>query len=703
MFKRHKLLFAACVCLIFICSWTASASVPYETYLYDRNKNPVRTPSPYTAAALFEGRDIGTTELNNPTDIFVDEKQNIYIADSGNNRILLLTSDFKLVKEINHFSNQEKTDTFSSPQGIFVTESGNLFIADTKHNRIVELDTAGKLVKIIEKPSSNIIRNDFIYEPTRLAVDQNGRIYAIGPGIREGIVEFDSEGKFIRFAGSNKVNPDWIEYFWSRIFATDAQKAQSQLFIPEEYQSIDIDRQGFLYTASILSFLQRINAKGDNILRSFTGMPVQGDYIKSLEDSSDETSAGAESIFVDIAVDQYGTYTGLDNNNKRIFTYDFEGNLLWAFGEPGDQKGAFRQPAAITYMGDNLLVLDKDLGRITVLKLTEYGRQVTKGVIAQKTGENDEATAAWTEVLKLNSSSELAYAGVGKAQMAERRYEEAMASFRLADNRELYSKAFKENRRTEIKHLFPVLATGLVAVLAALILFRLIRGKGRGKSAVLEKSAAPQFPKIKKLSNELHYSRYVIFHPLDGFYELKREHRGSSLSASVILAAVIVWRILSRQATGFIFNTNDPAGLDIIYEIRTILLVMLIWCVANWALTTLMDGEGNLKDIFIMSCYALIPLPLIGFPVILLSNMLTMEEGTFISLLNGIAVAWMLLLFFCGILVTHQYSVKKNIGTIFLSFCGIAVLLFLALVGIELVEWVWNFIETVFKELYLRV
>lgn len=697
------MLLAAGLLVTVVSSWTVSASVPYDAYTYNRDKDPVRTPSPYTASDIYEGRDIGTTELTNPSDIFVDRKKCVYVADSGNNRILVLNSDFKIQKEIKTFNSKGKEDTFSDPQGVFVTGNGHIYIADTKNRRIVELDADGKLVKIVGQPESNVIRSDFIYEPTRLAVDNSGRIYAIGSGIREGIVEFDSNGIFVRFAGSNKVNPNWVEYFWGRVFATDAQKAQSQLFIPEEYQSVDIDGQGFLYTASIQSYLQRINALGENILRYYDDMPVSGDYIKTLKDKGDDTEAGSKSIFVDVTVDNYGTYSGLDGKNDRIFTYDYEGNLLWAFGETGDQKGAFRQPAAITYMDEKLLVLDKDIGRITVLKPTEYGRQVINGVIAQKLGKNDDAAAAWANVLKLNSSLELAYAGVGKAQMADRQYKKAMESFKLADNRDLYSKAFKESRRSQTQKAFPVFCTGLIILLAAAFLVRFIRAMKREKLPAIAEAAPHEITGVRKLYKELNYSRYVLFHPIDGFFELKRERRGSVLSATLILAVVIIWRILSKQATGFIFNANDTARLDIIYEIRTVLLVMLIWCIANWALTTLMDGEGNLKDIYIMSCYALVPLPLIGFPVILLSNMLTSDEGTFISLLSGISLVWMLLLFFCGILVTHQYTVKKNIGTIILSFCGIAALLFLALVGIELVEWVWNFVVTVYKELYLRV
>ena len=118
----------------------------------------------------------------------------------------------------------------------------------------------------------------------------------------------------------------------------------------------------------------------------------------------------------------------------------------------------------------------------------------------------------------------------------------------------------------------------------------------------------------------LRYSLYLIFHPFDGFWDLKHEKRGNIKTALIIFAMVGVTFILRRQLTGFILNEVKLRELNVIVEILSIVVPFFLWCVANWCLTTLMDGEGSFKDIVITSAYALVPLVLINIPLIVFSN-----------------------------------------------------------------------------------
>ena len=90
----------------------------------------------------------------------------------------------------------------------------------------------------------------------------------------------------------------------------------------------------------------------------------------------------------------------------------------------------------------------------------------------------------------------------------------------------------------------------------------------------------------------LRYSLYLIFHPFDGFWDLKHEKKGNLRTALLIVAMVSVTFILRRQLTGFILNEVKLRELNIIVEILSISLPFFLWCVANWCVTTLMDGEG---------------------------------------------------------------------------------------------------------------
>jgi hypothetical protein len=177
----------------------------------------------------------------------------------------------------------------------------------------------------------------------------------------------------------------------------------------------------------------------------------------------------------------------------------------------------------------------------------------------------------------------------------------------------------------------------------------------------------------------LRYSTYVIFHPFKGFWDLKHEKKGNAQSASVLLFFLIVVFILRRQFTGFIFNFNVIDEMNLFIEITSILLPFLLWCLANWCITTLMDGEGSMKDIFVTSAYAFTPVILLNIPLLIISNVIIQEEQSFYTLLDGISLTWVGILFLIGIMTLHQFTVRKTILTIVMAFVTMIIMITLFL------------------------
>src|SRR5690606_13381978 len=161
----------------------------------------------------------------------------IYIADSGNHRIVVLDENFNHIKTIDHFMNDGAVDTFNYPESVFVTEEGNLYVADTNNQRLIELTNDGEFIREIGRPVSDQITSNCEYSPTKVAVDKAGRIYVIGRGVYDGIIEFDPDGNFKGFTGATRVTFDFIDYIWKRI-STDEQRARMELFIPIEFNSL---------------------------------------------------------------------------------------------------------------------------------------------------------------------------------------------------------------------------------------------------------------------------------------------------------------------------------------------------------------------------------------------------------------------------------------------------------------------------------
>ena len=462
----------ALLLLIFIISSNlAIYAAPYESYIYNSKKEAIPSPHFYLPSKIITGSHLGVGEFNKPEDIFIGENKNIYIVDTGNNRILHFDENWKMIREIKSFRKDGQEETFDGPQGVFVSETGRIYIADTNKHRVVELDAEANFVREIGAPKADVLRADFNYLPSKLVVDKAQRMYVVGPGMYEGIVEFDADGNFVQFTGSNKVKPNLLDYFWTRIVATKEQRKQSQLFIPEEFNNLDIDEQGFLYTSSTMSYLKRLNSQGEDITKKIKDREPYGDY----QFPPLWVKGGGPTKFADVCIDQYGIYSGLDALRGRVFTYDSEGNLISVFGKLGDQEGTFKNPVAVEALKEQMVVLDKELNRLTVFDLTEYGRLVRQAVILHYNGDYSMASVVWEKVLKMNANSELAYVGIGKSLLGQKRSKEAMEHFKLGNNKAFYSKAFKRYRREMIRDYFGPVITGIILLVLAIFVWRRIR------------------------------------------------------------------------------------------------------------------------------------------------------------------------------------------------------------------------------------
>lgn len=195
----------------------------------------------------------------------------------------------------------------------------------------------------------------------------------------------------------------------------------------------------------------------------------------------------------------------------------------------------------------------------------------------------------------------------------------------------------------------------------------------------------------------------VLFHPINGYQEIKWEHQGSVRLSLVIAVLLFISQVFDTTNTAFIFNYARPGTLDLRFEFAMSVLPIVLWCISNWSVTSLMDGKGNFREIWIYSFYAAMPILITKIPLALLSRLLTSEESAIFSLLNGVVVLWVCLLFFIGNMIIHQYSFKMTIVSILLTFFGIAVILFLMVLLFSLFQQFGTFVSTIYKELLFRL
>ena len=448
-----------------------SATAPYNSYTYDWWAQPVESPMYYVPEASLLGEDVGIGAFSDPSDVAVCGDE-IYVLDTGNNRIAVFNGRYELVRVIDSFENQGIPDGFSSPKGICVTEDGEIYVADTGNGRIVHLAADGELQAVYGRPETDLLDEGVPYQPARLAVDTaSGRMYVQAVSVNLGLLELDADGTFLDFFGANKVKVNMAEYIW-RYFSTEEQLAATALFLPTEYTSLTLDGQNFVYVTSSTSeqkVIKRLNPRGNDVL-------VRNGYVDPLGDYT-ETGDSASS-FTDIAVHESGIYSALDSNTGRVFCYDTDGNLLVAFGAKDYREGNVQVPRAIEYYGDKLLIAEGVLNKVMVYDLTEYGSSVQAAISLYERGEYDQSAQQWNTVLQYNANSDLAYTGLGKVALQNEEYKKAVEYFRLSQNRTYYSKAYKAYRQEMLTKWFPYVGTVLVIGGGALVIWSLYK-KGR--------------------------------------------------------------------------------------------------------------------------------------------------------------------------------------------------------------------------------
>lgn len=439
------------------------ASEPFASYYYDSYKEAVATPYPYLYGATITPDE---TSFSFPKDLFYYDGS-LYVADTGNNRILIMDEAGKVIKEIT--SAKSSSDLLNKPEGVYVTEEGHIYVADSGNYRIVEYDGNCSFVREIVRPDSTLIADNAEFKPTKVVVDKAGRIYTICYGINMGLVEFDKNGEFKGYMGATEVNVSLFRYIWKNYLATDEQKLRMKTIIPTEYSNIFVDKSNFVYaTINNLSeddhtdfadAIRRLNPTGTDVLRR-----LGNEIVGELDWSDNDYSS-----FADVAATDYGCYFVLDDANGRIFAYDYDGNNLFAFGRKGIREGNVNKPTSLVINDDAsfIYVLDSVPGGIIRFDITDYGKNVLDALYLNDRGDSEGSNACWQKVLKANANSELAYIGLGKTYLDEGDYKKAMEYFKLGNSKKYYSKAFYYHRKEVMEEWFSkgMLIIGIVLLL----------------------------------------------------------------------------------------------------------------------------------------------------------------------------------------------------------------------------------------------
>jgi len=693
----------------------ASASAAYQTYTYSIDGYALYSPDAYVASEVIDSAYMGLdVAISSPNDLFADSKGNIYIADTDNNRIVCLDRYYKLKFTISTFVNgQGVSDALLAPQGLYVTDD-KIWVCDTGKSRIVVFDIDGNFDRVIYAPSSALFTDSSLaFTPIAMAVDQYNRLFIVSSSTTDGIIVMTEEGEFTGYIGAQAVSLGIWEIIWRR-FRTEKQKSVSVEYVSVIYENIAIDDDGFIYIVTpyieedqVVNAIQNhdkagtylpvkmLNSKGDEIMKRNGFWPPAGEIDYSIKSTDDITGV---SSLVDVAIGDEGTWSVIDSKRQRTYTYDSNGNLLFAFGETttitGSVLGAITQVEAITYQGDKMLLLDKSTASFTVFRRTEYGDLLVDAIAAENSQDFDLAINMWTEVLKQNSNFDAAYVGIGQAMYRNGNYEGSLEYFEAAYDTDNWSKSFAEIRKAWMSDYFFVLIIIIVVLIVAFILIN-------KKIQKINRETATAGGK-RTFVQELLYGFHLMLHPFDGFWDLKHERRGSVRGALVYVVVTILAFYYQAIGQGYMLNpTGDYSGLWV--QAIGVLVPLFLFVLANWCLTTLFEGEGSFKDIFVACSYSLLPVPLLLIPATILSNFVTTSELGIVTMISTISFIWLGILIFFGTQVTHDYTMGKNIITILGTAVGMVFIMFIVLLFSTLIGKMISLVTNIVTELQYRM
>lgn len=201
----------------------------------------------------------------------------------------------------------------------------------------------------------------------------------------------------------------------------------------------------------------------------------------------------------------------------------------------------------------------------------------------------------------------------------------------------------------------------------------------------------------------LKFALYCMTHPLDGFWDLTHEKRGTYAAANTILILTLIARVASLRFTSFVILNVYWEDINIFTYIASVLFPLALWVLGNWGLTTLFDGKGRLGQVYMATCYAIAPYPLLQFPMMIMSNFITLDEAAFYSMLGYISLGWAAFLIIFAMQQIHEFSPGKNVLFTIASLFAMLVMVFILLLFFSMISQGVAYFISLAKEFLFRL
>ena len=686
--KKSLVLLLAVTFVVLSALPVAASQATSYTYTLDDDSELVRTQDAYLPDKTIT--DLG---LVSPQDMFITDDNLAYIADYGSSKVVVYNIDTG--KIVNEFSNETVKDKgfpgFDKPKGVFLTEKGELYVADPGKKTVFKFDKNGKYVRRYDRPTAPIFNakkqnEQTNYEPAKVAVDSGENIYIVSEGVYDGIIQLANTGDFLGYFAINKAQLSPVQAFLKMFLSREQQKNNTLLNItPPLFQNIFVDKKGMAYSVSG-------NATDDGLKKHST---KGTDMFKNPVVCSEHLS--------DVTVDDDGIIYTSDFDGF-ICAYTSDGELIFKLGaQVKDMSISGLFTSLTTIAVDNkghLWTADGEKGYLQSFSPTEYSTTIYHALTEYEKGNYDVALKDWSYVLKLNQMSVLAHNGVAKAYYNNEKYHKAMKDFEIAGNREGYSEAYWEVRNKQIqKYLGPFLIVIVLLVVLKIVL-SLIDKKKRIPAA--RKRLSKKLSKVPILG-EIGYAFRCARHPIDRYYDLRVGKHGSPLTALIIYIIFFGVYMLYTVGKGFIYQYQKVEDMDMGSIVVGFFAIIILFIICNYLVTSITDGDGTIKQIFMIPAYGLMPAMIAMLITTGASYVLTYNESFILTVIMVIGVGWSIAVIFEGLATVHDYDFKSTVVSLIITAVFIIIAVVVVLVIIIMWDQLSDFLITLGKEVIRNV
>lgn len=641
---------------------------PYDTYTVDYEGNLTFTQTAYTPVGVLN-RNVS---LSNPEDLYIKDDL-VYVADTGNARVAVLDYSGSLVLEIG-------VGILNQPTGVHVSLEDFLYVSDKGNQVVYKFDLEGNLINTFSRPTEPLFGSASPFTPIKVVVGSGENIYVIGDGSTSGVIQLNYDGSFLGYFGVNLSSKSIIERI-ADVFVKPGEYARNT---PPSPTNIAINSKSLVYTSTpnTVFALKKLDVNGNNILTTIN--------------YNDENNV------VDLSINESG-YLYAIYDDGFIVEYDPNGNLLFGFdivSSSSNILGLIQSPSAIQVDEyQNIFVLDMGRSEIISYQPSSFSLLVHQAIDLYNQGNYTESTTLFESILDQNDNFALAHSALGKAYFQAGDLQNALLEYYMANDRPGYSNTYWKIRDIWLKDNLSL----VFIVLISFVVLQFVYKQVDCRTSVF----AGIHSKVKKIKRQTSVARFtlvfdVMKHPIDSYYQIKREKRANNLSSLVLLLLLFVEYLLYLRYTGFLFNYAS-SQIHLGLESAKFFGVILLFIFSNYLVSTLYDGEGWLHDVFHGVIYALSPVIIFLPFYILLSNVLTQNETILLQIFRFFIISYTGILVFLAVKEIHNYEIRETMKNILMTIFTMLIIVLIGFILYVFGSQLFNFIISWLKEVFFRV